>query len=277
MGWLSLIQARRFWVHALFAVAILGAVNVAVLRAVGTQLSLAMSIILEFGIVGLIFAIPVVLTLVALRRPLLRLIAIASDCPPPAVRVVIGIVSEKLRVIEDDIEQLKRTGADFEYSSASQWVRRVIFAVAEGPYFATDVQVPSEFLAKYRPYLEAQAEYLDRTGHTGSVRVNVASKAELEADRLAHPEAWAEYVEWHRKHPTLLHCEPGTARDLARANGMGDVLDTAFWSNELALLLEYPPGKARLRVALVGEVGYQHCASFIEDVLKNSVPFSDLE
>jgi hypothetical protein len=55
---------------------------------------------------------------------------------------------------------------------------------------------------------------------------------------------------------------------------MGNVIDTAFWVGELALLVEYPAAdKARLRAALVGELSYQHCADFLQQVLRRSEPF----
>jgi hypothetical protein len=276
--WLSFMHARKFWVHALGAVAILVIANAVIVGAFGAQLGLGGTLVLEFAIVAVIFAIPIILTGVTLRRPLRRIFDIIANGRGPAILILLTLVSEELKAIESRIGELRNAGADFKLSDVPHWVKTRCFAVATGRYIATDAQVPSAFLAMFDDYLEGHGEYLRRTGCVTSIRVNVASRAELERDRRAHADAWAAYEDWHAKNGVeLLYCDHGTALRIARDNSMGDTIDTAFWVGELALLVDYPePDKARLRAALAGELSYQHCADFLEQVLKRSTPFESL-
>jgi len=260
---------------ALFIVA---AANIVMARVLHTHLSLGAELGLEAAIVFVGIAVPVGLVLAMLWPEMKEIISIISGAPPRATPFLLRFVSEELKLLGDRIDDTRTRGVDLEGNVVTSWIRDRCFVVASGPYLATDVLVPSEFLALYSGYLRAHADYVKRTGCSTSMRVNVAARDDLWADAQQHPEALATYEQWHLANGVeLLHLDCEKARAIARQVGLRETIDFAIWEGELALLVDYrDDGATNLRLALVDETSYRRCMTFLRQAVEAAVPFGEV-
>jgi hypothetical protein len=229
---------------------------------------------MELAIVLVSVAVPVILTLVTLRRQLQTVMGVVSGGPPEATPILLRFVGEELRELESRVSEVKTTGTLLNQSMASHWVRRRCFAGTTGRHVAADASVPSEFLRHYRDYLQAQDLYVRRTRRRDATRINISDDAALARDAQAHPEAFAEYVNWHREHHVaLLHVPSQRALHLAQLNRLEDRTEIGAWVGEVALVWENVPEGIRVRLAFVGETLYDRCVEYLEAVLAEAKRF----
>jgi hypothetical protein len=270
------VKAHSAWFTLATALLIVCAANVAVIL-MHAHLGLGAELGLEMLIVGVGFAIPIGLTVAVLWPDLKIIFSIISDGPARATPILLAFVREELKLLEGRIADTRTTGIDLKGSTVTPWVRSRCFGVASGPYRTTDGLVPSKFLETYSHYLRTHAEYLKRTSCTTSCRINVAAPAELAIDSREHPETWAEYQRWHDDNGVaLLYLDNARARELARETQLGDTVDIAMWVGELVLLVEdRDSGATNLRLALVGEVLYRRCVTYLRQVQDEAKPLSD--
>jgi hypothetical protein len=222
-------------------------------------------------------SVPVVLTSAILWPELRTIYGTVSEGPAKATPILLRFVREEIRELGEKIADTRSEGIDVAPNVATAWIRDRCFAVASGNYLATDVLVPSRFMAMYKGYLGTHRKYLEETS-CESVRVNLASTAELLADSRDNPDAFAQYVQWHTEAGVaLLHLDAVRATEIAEQCQMRTTVDFAIWQGEFALLVEYrESGETNLRLALLDEPTYRRCLSFFERVREGAIPFSDV-
>ena len=275
--WLGFVKAHPVALHLLVATALTTLVDL-VISVTRTHLpSVVESLPLEAGIVLISLAVPVVITMMSLRREFRAMMRVINDGPPAAAPVLMRFITEELVELQEQVDDLRTQGALLDVEHVSEWVRRRCFEVTHGRYISTDSCVPSDFLRPYKRYLVAHAEYLKRTGCEDSVRINVASTDGLIADRNTNPDAFRRYVEWHRDHGVaLLHLDREAASNVANDHNLGSLIDWSFWLGELALSWDYETVGVRMRLTFVGESTYRRAHEFLQDVLEEAQMFDAL-
>jgi hypothetical protein len=272
--WLAFVKTHPLAVHLLVGVC-LTVVADAVLLAMGVKVpAMLEAVVMETAIALAGFLVPLGVTAVTLRREFAAMLHVVADGPPAATPVLLRFVTEELTDLQEQVEDLRAVGAVLEADGISDWVRNRCFAVTSGTYFAADSCVPSVYLNRYRPYLDAHADYLKRTGSRSSVRVNVAPAADLARDLREQPEAFRSYVDWHRDHGVvLLHVDADEAEALAARHALAGVVDWAYWEGELALSWAYELTGVRMRIAFVGELGFRRANRYMRELISAGRPF----
>ncbi len=273
--WLTLVRGHAIAVHLVVAVAITGIIDGLVfgLQTARPGLLGLLAIELALALIGL--SIPILLTMAALRNQFRAVFGLVAACPAPATPVMLRLVNEELRELEDSLADLKGQGSALETSRASEWVRRRCFEVTHGRYIGVDEAAPSVFMARYKDFLAAQSDYLLRTGRKDCVRVNVSDPAQLDEDMRSNPSLAREYVEWHINHDvTLLHLPLDRALELARQHRLGTGANVGLWLGDMALRWDHGELSVRLRAGLVGEPLYRQCYSYLERVLAEAKTLS---
>lgn len=242
------------------------------------HLSLGAEVGLEMMIVFVGIAVPVGLTLATLWPEMRVIVSIVSDAPSKATPVLLRFVSEELQLLSDRIDDTRSRGIDLEGRVVSSWVRDRCFAVASGPYRATDSLVPSEFLSRYSSYLVSHKNYLKRTGCTDSVRINLAAFDDLRFDAEMNETDWRAYQGWHEEADVkLLYLSTEKAQAIAKEVNLDNTIDLAIWEGEMALFFDYGNSQTtKMRLALVDETSYRRYIAFFAAVREAAVPFSSV-
>jgi len=273
--WITIVRGHIVGVHLATALIITGGVNLVLLVAHPRWPQALETIGTESLIVLVSLAFPVSLTLAALRGELRAILALVADGPAPAAPVLLRFVGEELWELQEIVGDLKTQGVLLDQTGISEWVRRRCFVVTRGRYLASDSCIPSLFLDRYRELMAAHAEYVDRTGLTDSVRINVAAISEIEQDRQERPAEYKEYLRWHREHGVvLLHVDKATAIRLASKHRLAQVIDWSLWLGEVALSWDYggDADGVRMRVCFIGDHNYRRCYSFLRELLQRAQP-----
>jgi hypothetical protein len=261
--WLIVVRNHPLGVHLFVAVLLIALANAFFLATRSPVPALLASVGLELIIITISLAIPVALTVAALRREFVAIFSLVSSGPAPAAPVLLRFVAEQLDELDESVGDLRINGAMIGQGQVADWLRRRCFAVTSGRYLATDTRVPSEFVTTYDVLLQAHSEYLERTHRSDSVRINVSSTEDLVADRESHPDAFASYVQWHKDHRvTLLHLDNDDALRLAERCRV-DTTDWSLWLGEIVIEWKYLPAGLQLRLGFVGELLYRRCYNLI--------------
>jgi hypothetical protein len=272
---LATVRGHPGWFALATALLLIAVANIIVAGILRAHLSFGAELGLEVLIVFVGISVPVGLTLGALWPELKAISSLVSEGPAAATPIMLRFVGEELKLLHDRVADLRSRGIDLELNDVTPWIRQRCFAVSSGRYCATDVLVPSEFVARFVPYLRAHADYVARTRQTDSCRVNIASAEMLERDRCANPDDWETYRKWHTDNGVrLLYLDPGAVGEYAREVGLDGTTDIATWDGDVVLLVEYrDDGETNLRTAFVGEIWYQRGMSFMQRVVEQAQPF----
>jgi hypothetical protein len=249
-----------------------------VLAQMHAHLSLGSEAGVEILILFAAVSVPIVLTLTILRSELKTIYDTLNEGPNKAAPILLRFVSEEIRELGEKIADTRSDGVDLEPWVATAWVRDRCFSVASGNFVATDVLVPSVFMALYSDYLHAHRSYLDDTESCVSARINLASTRDLLRDFKNDPITFNRYQRWHTEAGVeLLHLDEIRALEIARQCQLRKTLDFALWEEEFALLVKYrKSGETNLRLALVGELAYRRCLHFYERALEEAKPFHEV-
>lgn len=266
--WLIVVRNHPLAIHVSVALALILAADVSFLAARSPFPSLLESVGVELLIILIAVAIPVALTVAALRQEFATIFSLVASGPAPAAPLLLRFVGEELNKFDEFVGDLCSQGALIDQGEVADWLRRRCFVVTDGRYLATDSCVPSVFINQYTILMKAHAEYLERTKRLDSIRINTAKLSMLAADHKQHPDAFAKYVDWHKAHNvTLLHLDSDDARELATANRLGDIIDWSLWLGEAVIAWEYIEAGLRLRLSFVGDYSYRRCYNLMRDIL----------
>jgi hypothetical protein len=272
--WLIVARNHPLVIHLSVALLLTLLVNVFFLATRLPVPALLESAGVELTIVLTSLAIPIALTVAALRREFRMIFSLVASGPGAATPVLLRFVGEELGELQEQLGDLRTQGALIDQSGVSEWVRRRCFIAAKGRYLATDSCVPSVFLSRYSDLMKAHADYVKRTGRRDSVRINMSSTNELVVDRKRNPAAYDRYLEWHREnHVALLHLDATKALELAGKNRLGCVVDWSLWLGETALAWEYVDAGLQMRLSFVGDISYRRSYQFVRDALGHSHQF----
>jgi hypothetical protein len=272
---LTKVKAHPAGFPLVLALLIILAANI-VLAKMHSHLSLGTELGLELLILFAAISVPIVLISAILWPELKTIYKVLSEGPAKATPILLRFVREEMRELGEKIADTRSSGIDLPPNVVTPWIRDRCFAVASGNYLTTDVLVPSRFMDIYPDYLRAHRQYIDRRPNE-SVRINLASTADLLADSRNNPDAFDEYVQWHTEAEVeLLHLDLTRARKIAEQCQLRGTVDFAIWQKEFALLVEYrDSGETNLRLTLVDEPTYGRCLSFFERVREEARSFSD--
>jgi hypothetical protein len=184
-------------------------------------------------------------------------------------------MSGELEELEQRIDKLRRAGRGIAIGRASDWVKRNCFEATNGQYLATDSNPPSRYMARYRDFLAAHADYLTRTDREDSVRTLLVSRQALTSDRRAHPRLFDEFVEWHKqKHVELRYLATTPAKQVRQEFGI-KATDMAFWKDELVLSwITSTNGRVvQVQMAVAGEHDYTQSQKYLDKIIDRSKPF----
>jgi hypothetical protein len=272
--WLIIARSHPLAIHISVALLLTLLVNVFFLATRLPVPALLESMGVELTIVLTSLAIPIALTVAALRSEFRTIFSLVASGPGAAAPVLLRFVGEELGELQEHLGDLRTQGALIDQGGVSEWVRRRCFVVTKGRYLATDSCVPSVFLSRYTDLMNAHAEYVKRTGRSDSVRINVSSAAELAADRESHPLAFDTYVKWHQDNNVALrHLDAADALELAGKSRLDHVIDWSLWLGETALAWEYVDAGLKMRLIFVGDISYRRCYQFVRDALDHSHQF----
>lgn len=268
--WLIVVRNHPLVVHISVAVLLIVLVDASFLATRSPAPTLLEGVGVEFTIIMVGLAIPVALTIAALRREFATIFSLVAAGPAPAAPLLLRFVGEELNNLGEFVGDLCSQGALIDQAEVADWLRRRCFVVTNGRYLATDSCVPSIFIERYTVLMKAHAEYLNRTGRVDSIRINTASVHDLVADRESHPEAFAKYVKWHEDHKvTLLHLDSTEALELAAANRLDNIIDWSLWLGEAVIAWEYIAAGLRLRLSFVGDYSYRRCYNLMRDIVEH--------
>lgn len=274
--WLVLVRARIILVHLIVAAGFVVIAD-AILFSRSSPPSVIDSVAIEALILIASLAVPIILTVVALRLGIRAIFALIADGPAPAAPVLLRFISEELLQLQDHVGDLRTDGLLLTQEDVSEWVRRRCFLVATGRYLASDSCTPSVFMDRYRDLMATHADFLRRLGQCDSVRINVASTDDLISDRIEHPLAFAEYIHWHREHRVaLLHVDLSDATELATQLKLRGVIDWSLWLGEATLSWNYQDDDIQMRLSFVGDQYYRRCYRFIQRLLETAIDFDAL-
>ncbi|HET8954380.1 MAG TPA: hypothetical protein VFN18_01845 [Solirubrobacterales bacterium] len=273
-----MVNAHSGWFTLIVAASIIVLVNLLLVGVFHEHLGLGAELGLEAMIVFVGIAIPVGLTLATLWPEMRVIVSIVSGAPSKATPILLRFVSEELQLLSDRIADTRTRGIDLEGRVVSSWVRDRCFAVASGPYVATDSLVPSDFLSRYSSYLVSHKKYIERTGCRNSVRINMAPADDLRLDAEMNEADLRLFQGWHDENNVeLLYLSREKAQAIADEVGLENTLDVAIWEGEMALLFDYANSPTtKMRLALVDETSYRRCTAFFAAVREAAVPFSSL-
>jgi hypothetical protein len=275
---LSLLRRHHVLFTLIAALLIVGITDILMDSVLHAHRTLGVELGIEVVIVLVGVTVPAGLAFAALWPELKTMLDVTSKAPPKSAPILLRIVREELKELEERITDARSRGIRVGRSDVTPWIRKRCFAVASGAYLATDLLVPSEFLSRYSSYLVAHAEYVRRTACNDSVRVNLAPTRELAADMRKNPKSWDEYVNWHEENGVeLRHLDRATALDIARETKMGKTVDFAIWEEELVILVEdQDDGDTMLSLAFADEHLYRCCEAFLLSVREHAMPFDKL-
>src|SRR5215216_3300376 len=102
--------------------------------------------------------------------------------PAQAINVVVRLVSQEMKALIKDLEDLKGFGVTLETEKVNEWVGERCWRTMDGRYIGTSSHLPSTYMRILDGYLESQQAYLERTEHTDSVRIVFLDEEELKQD-----------------------------------------------------------------------------------------------
>lgn len=275
---LAKVKAHPIWLTLVVAVLVIVAANLVLTQILHTHLSVGTEIGLELLILLIVISVQGVLVSAVLWPELRAIYKILFDSPAKATPILVRLVKEGIKELAEKISETLSDGTDLQPNEVTPWIRKRCFAIASGNYLTTDVLVPSQFMDIYPDYLRAHRKYVEENS-CESVRINLASAADLLTDSRDMPDAFEKYERWHVEAGVkLLHLDLALATRIAEQCQLQETVDFAIWQKEFALLVEYRnSGATNLRLTLVDEITYRRCLEFFERVREEATPFSEVK
>jgi hypothetical protein len=275
---LTRVKAHPGWFTLAVSVLIILTANLVLTKVLHAHLSLGTELGLELLILLAVISLQGVLVSAVLWPELKIIYKILFDSPAKATPVLVRFVKEEIKELAEKISDTRSVGIDLQPNVVTPWIRTRCFAVASGNYLTTDVLVPSQFMDIYPDYLRAHRKYVEENS-CESVRINLASTADLLADSRDMPDVFEKYERWHVEAGVkLLHLDLGRATKIAEQYQLQETVDFAIWQREFALLVEYRnSGATNLRLTLVDEITYRRCLEFFGCVREEASPFSEVK
>jgi len=231
----------------------------------------------ESFIVVMSLIIPPSITYWSLRNEMSGLLRrVTTLGPAQSINVVLRLVSQELKQLVKDLEELKGFGVTVGTNKVNQWVGERCWRTMTGRYIGTSSHLPSKYMDILDGYLESQQRYLERTGETDSVRIVFLDEEALKKDWKEHRAQYEEFVNWHKDNKTkLILLPPGRANRLARIYTPRGATDMGWWDGELILIWHYgkDPSKddVQLQMTFVGEDDYERCCLFCERAMADKL------
>src|SRR5215217_1091087 len=238
-------------------------------------------IILEVSIAVMSLIIPLSITYWSLRNEIGGLLRRATTLgPAQAINVAIRLISQEVKALIKDLEDLKGYGETVETEKVPQWVEKRCWRTMNGRYIGTSSHLPSTYMDILGGYLESHQIYLRRTGVTDSVRIVFCDVEALKEDWNKNRAQYQEFVDWHKDNNVeLLLFPPKLAKRLAGNYTPRKATDMGCWDGELILVWHYgeDPGidPVQLQLTFLGEEDYENCRDFCERAMtdKQTLPF----
>lgn len=267
-AWIRLIRSHPFVWHV-GASAILVALAHIILKVVFHQhVGLQQAVLSEVVIVLGATLVPLLVTVAALRRPLLSVLRLANFAPASATGVALDWIDAEVKELVRNVYELRTAGLRVTDDRVPNWVRYRCWETHAGRYLGIDGHVPSVYKRLYVDYLDSHERFIRRTGRKDSVRIIIADLDELKNDCDHDPNAREWFETWHRDNDVELRLmSPAEAARAARIHEV-ESADVAFWSPDTLIVWRQDDesGQTRMRLLFPGDPPFGQWKDYIDEV-----------
>ncbi|HWH09474.1 MAG TPA: hypothetical protein VNX21_09765, partial [Candidatus Thermoplasmatota archaeon] len=168
--------------------------------------------LIEWGVVGLGVGAASLVALWPLRSAIGLMWDLSEKTSGPHGKAIVPFVQAHLeRLHAVSLQMLKPKGTVLSLEEVNT-LTELVFDHSQGVYDGTDSNVPSKYTRLYPEYLRQHADSLGGPKERGT-RILIVESGALREDAAATPDAYREFVQWHKDHGVrLLHAEPTRAR-----------------------------------------------------------------
>jgi glycine/sarcosine N-methyltransferase len=278
--WWRIVTLRRLpWLWQIVVTAILTAVirllfwmfdvNVSL----GAQVPLAIALVIVSAVIAQIIVSLVILA--RLGELLETLLEVERQAKQPARGVLRTFMLSDLESLRDKLIGVLSEEGRMMDSEETQFWTRTCFEAADAPYDGTDSHVPSEFLNRYRGYLESHEINLKKTKTSGA-RILITTKQDLYDDYVKNTPQFKDFWNWHDQNRdgqkvSLLYIDSSRAKELTEKYSL-KTPDIGIWRNRFVLLFTPTKALTGFRMVLKGYDLYDSSLGFFDALKKEALP-----